>query len=423
MVTTCPDCGAEYQGGGARFCGSCGSLLDGPEDAQIGTSAPDRWGLRTQAAPEGEPEAQDASALRTGDGGPGETTAGQPGRLGLTVAGGVVVLALGSVVLTLQDSAEVTDPGPGEPQDVAQEQPEAGASSSDDVQGPVSVDPGHADEVDEYLTALRPLIEEDLTALAELTTVLDGTYTSRQDQLDAFAEASEAMGTGTQLAVRAAAIDPPPGYELAQGSFVAWLQQRGTYGEAVEAAATRDDVLNLAIAVKRYNLDVARFLLAAPPPMCRELSEFAAHITPRYERYCRDPATLPNDDYASEIWSVTRRLTMEVFPRTSPQVSRLARDQERLAYLQFTLPDMREAVADARIRVGALEPPPQLNNDHRALLTFLDELGDHYDVRLAAAMAGDLAEERSREGDQIARRFAAQLSPDGRELFILLLLD
>lgn len=153
---------------------------------------------------------------------------------------------------------------------------------------------------------------------------------------------------------------------------VASLEGRPPRGEAILAAAARDDVLNLAIGVQRFNLDIAEMLLAVPRPLCRELVDLAGFLPhPKRTEFCRDPDTLPDGDHARQTWSITRELVTAVFPRTSVlPPHHLIREEELLAWNTLILPEVRRAVADAGARAARLDPPPELHDDHQALLDF-----------------------------------------------------
>lgn len=374
----CPGCGAAWPDRDARFCGRCGAML----------------------VPSGEPAEQDpAPDIPTKPADPVDAASAdeQHSRRHLrprSVALGLFVLVLVvAAVGGLLFGGEHDDEVAGEP----------------------------AAEAEAYLAAVADIVREDIEALGWMDTVLGGTYTDRQAWLDAFDEVLRDTPHVDEMLAAARELDPPPGYLEAHEAWLGSLERLQTLREGLASGVERGDVLIVTIAAQRFVLDLTQVLLLAPRPLCEVLAPMATVLFHEGE-FCRDPAELPGGLYGQQVWTITRELAVEVFPRTGVRAPAFT-DQEELALLTLIFPVTEQAVAEALSELERLEPPGHLRSDHEAAVEFLSGIRHHMAEVGTAAEAGDLDTARQLSPAPIVRQFERRLSDEGRDLFILLLPD
>lgn len=375
-MVVCPDCGTAASRPDARFCGRCGALLPRPAEQQAAALA-DRDGGDDRERPDGGVAPAGEGPLRR--------------RWWAAALSAAVVVPIAVAVLVVGGDNEVADDS--------------------------------SPEVAAYLTSVEQIVREEADALRRLETALDGTYADRQAWLAGIDAAVQDIPPVEELLAAARDLEPPRGYDASHDAWLASLEQLETLGQGFARGIERGDALNVTIAAQRFWLDLGQVLLIAPRPLCDVLAPMTT-ILPHEREFCRDPATLPGDAYGRQVWTTTRRLAVEVFPRTGV-VPPSFTEEEHLAYVALTQPEVDRALNQALSELTDLRPPGHLRDDHAALTAFLAAMGENGREVALAAQAGDAAgvTRLSDQANALARRFEGQLSDAGRELLILLLLE
>jgi hypothetical protein len=267
-----------------------------------------------------------------------------------------------------------------------------------------------------YLEAVADIEQVRGEVVAELRTVLLGTYATRESWLAALGNAAEAMAS-EGLEARAAAIEPAEGYEASHDGWLESLEAGRDHLAAVMRAVERSDLLNAAVAVSSMEVDAMTVAVTAPPELCARLAIAAEPQVA--DVVCRAPDTLPGGSYGHRLHGEMLRIRAEVFPRIAMFPPSLT-ESETLGLLAVIQPDVERVFAEVLAEVETLDPPGSLREDHDAALGYLRAMGATAEQITAAARAGDAEalEELFARSAEPSQDLARRVSPVGRELLV-----
>lgn len=246
-----------------------------------------------------------------------------------------------------------------------------------------------------YLDRLANNAIQVSAAFARIDEHMSRVWPVRSELFDAFSESelSEEIITSLGEIVQ---IRPPvefePQHEILRRSADTVVE----YSRQFEQALQDRDLGAAMVAKANFTVSYQRLLLAVPPPMCMALSVarmelgVARDVDSDVESLCTVSA-FEQTFYDSSVEQLFKEFRVEFNPRVSSFPSALTSD-ERFAALAGLNKEIEGATQVAAAKLDALSPPGKRADDHKVLLTFLEDIGETATAITLAGESRDISE-------------------------------